>query len=405
MTQSPPRVDAAIIGGGMVGMSLALALAQSGMQVALIEKAPLPAQLDPSFDGRVSAIASGSQRILGSIGAWQGMESYAQPILDIRVSDSDRPFFLHYDHQEIGSDPFGYIVENRHIRYALQQAALALPNLVIMDDTTLESFERDDAGVMLHFKQRPSLRCALIIGADGKNSTLRQWAGIGVTESRYGQTAIVCTIAHSQPHHGLAQERFLPAGPFAVLPMTQQRSSLVWVEPDERVGLYLELPNDEFIQEIRERVGAYLGDLRLEGNRFGYPLSVLHAKTYIGHRLALIGDAAHAIHPIAGQGVNLGFRDVGVLAQLLSERFQLGLDIGAADILAHYQRWRRFDNVAMLATTDGLNRLFSNAIPPLRLARGLGLWGVGKIPPLKRFFMRHAMGMVGDLPQVLRDKR
>ena len=283
-----------------------------------------------------------------------------------------------------------------------------------------------------------------MIGADGKQSQVRALAGIKATEWKYKQTAIVCTIRHELPHHGLAQERFLPAGPFAVLPMTPifpsplvgeggaqrrergylkdnskipplpnplpqgerenfYRSSLVWVEPDDRIKLYLELPEKEFAQEIHERVGDYLGTIETAGQRFSYPLSLMHANTYISDRLALIGDAAHAIHPIAGQGVNLGFRDVGVLAELITARFRLGLDIGSDEVLAHYQRWRRFDNVAMLAVTDGLNRLFSNNLLPIRVARDLGLWTVAKLPPLKRFFMRDAMGLTGDLPEMMKE--
>jgi len=441
MTDSTERpLDVVISGGGMVGMTLAVALARAGITVAVIEKTHVSEQLEPAFDGRVSAIAHGSKLLLDSIGVWQGMAPHAEPILDIRVSDGDTPFFLHYDHREVGGDAFGYIVENRHIRHALHAAAKSLPTLAILDKASLDSFERDEAGVTLRFRERPSLRCRLLIGADGKHSAIRKQAGIEAMEWGYNQTAIVCTIEHELPHHGLAQERFLPAGPFAVLPMTSSpsplvgegrgegvapqtppsnalrntplpnplpqgergRSSLVWVEPDDRVGIYLALPEEEFVQEIRERVGGSLGAIRTSGARFSYPLSLMHAKSYIGHRLALIGDAAHAIHPIAGQGVNLGFRDVGVLAELITERARLGLDIGADDVLSHYQRWRCFDNVTMLAATDTLNRLFSNRFPPLRLARGLGLWTVGKIPPLKRLFMRDAMGVLGDVPGLKR---
>ncbi len=403
MTQNH-SFDVAIAGGGMAGMTLAVALARANLNVAVIEKTPMSSQLESAFDGRVSAIAEGSRRILDSAGAWEQMAPHAQPILDIRVSDGTAPFFLHYDHHEVGEQPFGYIVENRYIRNALHSAAADLAHLEIFDQAMLEGFERDSGGITLRLKDNPPIRCALLVGADGKNSAIRSLAGIKITEWNYRQTAIVCTIAHELPHHGLAQERFLPAGPFAVLPMRGNRSSLVWVEPDNRVQLYLDLPEEEFVQEITERVGDYLGIIRTEGRRFSYPLGLLHAKTYIGHRLVLVGDAAHTIHPIAGQGVNLGFRDVGVLVQLLTKQHALGFDIGAPELLAHYQRWRRFDNVTMLAVTDGLNRLFGINAVPVRLARGLGLWAVGKMPPIKRFFMRHAMGLVGDLPEAVRKR-
>jgi 2-octaprenyl-6-methoxyphenol hydroxylase len=379
-----------------------MALARAGIMVAVIERTSMPEQLEDHFDGRVSAIAYGSMRILDGIGVWPKIAA-SQPILDIRVSDGAMPFFLHYDHEEVGDRPFGYIVENRHLRHALQQAAAELPSLHIFERTTLDSFERDGAGVTLRLAGKPAIRCNLLVGADGKFSAIRQQADIGTLEWGYPQTAIVCTIAHEKPHHGLAQERFLPAGPFAVLPMTGNRSSLVWVEPADRVQMYLDLDDGECVQEITERVGPHLGAIRIEGKRFSYPLSMMHAKSYIGHRLALIGDAAHAIHPLAGQGVNLGFRDVAILSELIIEHTRLGLDIGSEQVLEHYQRWRRFDNVTMLTVTDGLNRLFGSQFAPVRLARGLGMWAVAGVPPLKRFFMRHAMGLVGDLPKIVKE--
>jgi 2-octaprenyl-6-methoxyphenol hydroxylase len=398
---SSDNYDVAIVGGGMVGMSLAIALAREHMRVAVIEKTAMPAQLAPGFDGRVSAIALGSQRILDNIGAWEHMAAHAEPILDIRVSDGDTPFFLHYDHHEVGEEPFGYIVENRYIRHALQTAAAKLPTLMVMEQCEVKSFESSGAFSTITLSRNDEkIRARLLVAADGRHSPLRKIANIGAVQWNYSQTAIVCTIAHEKPHGGLAQERFLPAGPFAVLPMQGNRSSLVWVEPNERVQLYLELPDAEFVQEIRERVGDYLGDITVSGQRFSYPLSLMHAKTYVGERLALIGDAAHAIHPIAGQGVNLGFRDVAAMHELLTERFTLGLDIADAGTLAHFERWRRFDNVVMLATTDLLNRLFSNRIIPIQLARGLGLWAVEKMPGVKRYFMRNAMGLTGDMPKL-----
>ena len=397
------QFDVVIAGGGMVGMSLAIALASSNIHVAVIDKTILTSQLQPSFDGRVSAISYGSKCILDGIGVWAGMAAEAEPILDIRVSDGNMPFFLHYDHHEVGENPLGYIVENRHTRTALQQVASALPTLTLLDNQSLESIERDDGSVTVRLKGGQALRCRLLVGADGKHSAIRSLAQIKAMEWHYRQTAIVCTITHEKPHNGLAQERFLPAGPFAVLPMRGNRSSLVWVEPEDRVSLYLELSEGELIQEIQERVGDYLGKIQTASECFSYPLSLMHAKSYIGHRIALMGDAAHAMHPIAGQGVNLGFRDVGVLAELITERFHLGLDIGSSDVLARYQQWRRFDNVTMLAVTDGLNRLFCINVLPVQLARGFGLWAVGKLPPLKKFLMRHAMGLVGDLPKIIKE--
>lgn len=390
--------DVTIVGGGMVGMSLAVALARDGISVAVIEHSSLPAQLEPAFDGRVCAIALGSKNMLAGIGVWQAMAPQTEPILDIRVSDGDTPFFLHYDHHEIGDQPFGYIIENRYIRNALHEAAVTLPALTVLDNTRVLNFTANEEQVTLELSNQSSLSCKLLIGADGKQSQIRKLAGIEAVEWSYNQTAIVCTIHHEHPHEGLAQERFLPAGPFAALPMTGNRSSLVWVEPNDRVQAYLELPDDDFNQEITERVGDYLGKIAVHGPRFSYPLTLMHAKTYVGKRLALMGDAAHGMHPIAGQGVNLGFRDVAVLHELITQ----ATDIGSEEMLAHYQRWRRFDNTAMLAVTDMLTRLFSNNVIPLQLVRDMGLWAVSKMPPVKRFFMKHAMGLVGDVPKLIR---
>jgi 2-octaprenyl-6-methoxyphenol hydroxylase len=390
--------DVIIAGGGMVGMSMAVAIARCGISVCLIEKTALPQQLESHFDGRVSALALGSVRLLAAIGAWDDMLPHAEPIKDIRVSDGDTPFFLNYDHKEVGSEPFGYIVENRYIRHALHEAAKKLPNIAIIENASIVAFRSDSTQARLALEDSREFSAALVLAADGKFSTLRDLAGIEAIHRDYNQTAIVCTIAHSKSHHGLAQERFLPAGPFAVLPMTQQRSSLVWVEPKDRVSIYMELPDAECEQEITERVGDYLGKITLAGKRFTYPLSLMHAKDYICTRFALIGDAAHSMHPIAGQGVNLGFRDVAVLEELIRKQHTLGLDIGVDSLLEHYRRWRRFDNVSMLAVTDGLNQLFCSSLLPVKTARGLGMWGVSKMPFLKKFFMSHAMGLVGDLP-------
>ena len=396
------KSDAIIAGGGLVGMSMAIAIAQCGASVIVLEKTSMPSQLEANFDGRVSAIAYGSQQILDHLGVWQHIKPHAEPILDIRVTDGDTPFFLHYDHNEVGDKPFGYIAENRHTRIALQKVAAQYANIEVIDNCSISSISVNASQATVALTDGQSLQCRLLIGADGRQSHIRKLSGIAKTEWSYQQVAIVCTIEHEKPHHGLAQERFLPAGPFAVLPMTGNRSSLVWVEPADRVGIYLGLPEAEFVQEITERVGNYLGRIKTTGPRFSYPLSLMHANRYSAERIALIGDAAHGMHPIAGQGVNLGWRDVAALAELIEKQFTVGMDIGGSEVLDAYQRWRRFDNISMLAVTDMLTRLFSNKILPLQIARDLGMWAVGKMPPAKKLFMRHAMGLVGDLPKILR---
>lgn len=395
--------DAIIIGGGLVGMATAIAFARSGLNVAVIEQTPPPMQLKERFDGRVSAIALGSQRLFANLGIWPHLKPFAEPIQDIRVIDQNSPLFLHYDHREIGAEPFGWILENRHIRESLfKRAEDFIGNLTIIAPTALQDIESTAHHTKTILADGRILIAPLLIAADGKFSRVREKAGIKTLTLPYNQTAIVCTISHTQPHDGLALERFLPIGPFAVLPMQNNRSSLVWTESPERAKLLLTLPEDAFIQEIERRVGTYLGDISLVGGRFSYPLTLVHAEQYHAERIALVGDAAHSIHPIAGQGVNLGFRDVAVLAEIVTDSARLGMDIGSPSVLEAYSRWRKFDALAMVATTDFLNRLFSNSVFPISFARRAGLELVGKLPPVKKFFMRHAMGLEGDLPKLMR---
>jgi 2-octaprenyl-6-methoxyphenol hydroxylase len=422
---APPdtlEVDIAVVGGGMVGMTLAAALATAGLSVVIIDAEAPAAMTAAAFDGRSSAIAFGSQRVLDGIGAWSDMRSEAQPILDIRVSDGDSTggvsrLFLHYDHRDLAppgtrpvhAPPFGYIVENRVIRRALLRRLADLPTLTHAAPARAVSVERRSADARLHLDDGRRIGARLVVAADGRKSPLRAAAGIHVTEWAYAQTGIVCTVAHEKPHHGVAHEHFLPAGPFAMLPMVDadgmHRSSIVWTERRELAPTMMALGDADFAAEIERRFGPSLGRLRPIGGRFAYPLTLVHAERYIDHRLALLGDAAHAIHPIAGQGLNLGLRDVAALAEAAVDGRRLGLDIGDAVVLERYQRWRRFDNLVLLAVTDGLNRLFSNDVAPLRLARDIGLAAVDRVPPLKRLFMRHAMGMVGDLPRLMRGER
>ena len=393
--------DVIISGGGMVGLSLALALAQGGLHVCIIERTGFDTQHDEKFDGRVSAIAHGSKRMLEALGVWAPMQQNACPILDIRVSDDDSASFLHYNYKEVGDDPFGYIAENRHLRQSLYRAAQALPNLDFHVPHHITQIDVGQVSARIVCDDGAVLAAPLLVGAEGKHSPVRSAAKIDVVGGGYSQTAIVCSIAHSLPHNGLAQERFLPVGPFAVLPMTENRSSLVWVESPDMAAHLVTLPEEVLVKEIKTRVGDYLGEVSLLGPRYTYPLGVQHATRYIDKRLALVGDAAHAIHPLAGQGLNLGLRDVAVLAELVLDNARLGMDVGATQMLSRYQSWRRFDNVSMTLATDGLNRLFSNDFLPLKLARRTGLSAVGKLPGVKRLFMRTAMGAEGKLPRLL----
>jgi len=396
------RTDVLIVGGGMVGLTLGAALAEAGVEVTILDREAPLAQEARAYDGRTSAIAWGSAEALRAIGLWQALEAEAEPILDIRVSDGPSLLFLEYRHADVASHPLGYILENSVIRSALHAHFAALPAAKLMAPVTLKRLARERHRVRAELADGSAVEAALAVAADGRGSRLREEAGIAVTSWSYAQCGIVATIAHERPHEGVAHERFLAPGPLAFLPMRGRRSSIVWTEHARLAPSLLALDERAFAATLERRFGDYLGRLTLAGPRSSYPLQLLHAERYVDERLVLIGDAAHAIHPIAGQGLNLGLRDVAALAEILVEAKRLGLDLGEAQLLERYQRWRRFDNTLLMAATDVLNRLFSTASPLVRLVRDLGLGAVNELPPLKRFFMRHAMGVVGELPRLLR---
>jgi 2-octaprenyl-6-methoxyphenol hydroxylase len=396
------NVDALIVGAGMVGGPLALALAKAGLDIAVIDGADPASTLAAEFDGRSSAIAYATQRVLAATGVWERLAAKATPILDIRVADGDSPLFLHYDHAEIGGDALGYMVENRDFRKSVLDRLQNTQGVSFFAPSRAISIDRAPGGVRARISGGMEIHATLLIGADGRSSAVRHGAGIRIATWSYAQTAIVVTVRHERPHDNVAHEHFLPAGPFAILPLAGDRSSIVWTERNAVAPAILALDEEDFLEELSARFGDFLGRLAVLGGRWSYPLVLQAAESAIAHRLALVGDAYHAMHPIAGQGVNMGLRDVAALAETLIDAVRLGLDIGDVSVLGDYQRWRRFDNTLMLAATDGLNRLFSNSVPPVRLARDLGLAAVNRLPPLKRRFMRHAMGLAGDLPRMLR---
>ncbi|MFO1152649.1 MAG: UbiH/UbiF/VisC/COQ6 family ubiquinone biosynthesis hydroxylase [Rhodospirillales bacterium] len=401
--EQPVWADVLIVGGGLVGGTLAIALAEAGLSSLVVEAGDPQAALDAGFDGRCSAIALSSKRMLGALGLWEPLAADAAPMLDIRVTDGPSRLFLHYDHREVGDEPFGFMLENRLLRRALLARMMAEPAIRLLAPDRVVRLERSGDGVDAWLASGRRLRATLAVAAEGRASRTRDEAGIRVTRWGYRQTAIVCTVRHQRPHGFVAHEHFLPAGPFAILPLQPgDRSSLVWTEREALAPLIMAGSEAQFLVELRRRFGDFLGELAVEGPRFSHPLSLQYAERSIDRRLALVGDAAHAMHPIAGQGLNMGFRDVAALTEVLADAKGRRQDPGDARVLARYQRWRRFDNTLMLAMTDGLNRLFSNDIAPIRLARDLGLAGVNRLPPLKRLFMRHAMGLAGELPRLMR---
>lgn len=414
------RVDLAIVGAGLNGSLLALAAGAAGLRTALIDRVPLKSMAEAAFDGRTTAIAYTSQRLFEALGVWADLAAQAEPILDIRISDAGHdgrtsPLFLHFDHREAADDeehaaPMGWIVENRFLRASLLKRLAACPSVeLIAPDEVIET-DRDLHRAELTLKSGRRLAARLVASAEGRFGTMREDAGIGARAWSYNQTAIVLVAEHERPHRGVAQEKFLPGGPFAILPMRDSaegshRSSIVWTERAGLARRLLELDPARFQGEFARRFGDHLGKVQAVGPRWSHPLGLVHAERYVEQRLVLVGDAAHGIHPIAGQGYNLGVRDIAALVEVLVDAKRLGLDIGAADTLERYARWRRADNFTMVAATDLLNRLFSNDIKPIRLMRDIGLAAIHRVPPLRRFFVRHAMGLSGDLPRLIRGER
>ena len=400
-------VDVCVVGAGPVGGTLACRLQSAGVTVAIVDHAELPPMEHPDFDGRAYAVAAGSRRLLEAAGLWQELPQPTCAITDIRISDgrvgrSASRLFLHFDVRDRdakgpgGAEAMGWMVEARSLRVALNRALRDRPGLSL--HAPAEAVVEPSAGHALVHLPAGTLRARLVVSAEGRSSRLRDAAGIRTTRLPYRQVGMVCAIAHELPHHGTALEHFLPGGPFAQLPMCATEgapnvSAIVWTERTALGERMMRLGDAAYGREVARRLGDHLGAVRLIGRRWLYPLSAMHAHRYVDHRLALVGDAAHGIHPIAGQGLNLGFRDVLALSALVIEAVGDGRDPGDPALLARYQRARRPDNLLMLAATDGLDRLFSSDSRLLRGVRDIGIAGVQRLPGLKRAFMTRAMGM------------
>ncbi|MES2710018.1 MAG: UbiH/UbiF/VisC/COQ6 family ubiquinone biosynthesis hydroxylase [Pseudomonadota bacterium] len=393
--------DVAIIGAGPVGATLAALLAAEGVSAAIVDAALLPPMEMPAFDGRCYAIALASQRILARAGIWDRLPEPPCPIAHIRIADGrpgerPSPLSLHFAGEEVGEDAFGWMVEARALRVALNARLPSLPSLSVHAPATA-TVTRDERGAEVVLSDGTRFRARLVIAAEGRGSPLRKQAGIRVSTLDYGCMGLVGAIAHERPHNNTALEKFLPNGPFAQLPINgtpehPHASAIVWSDRTLIARKALAMDDADYGREIARRMGDHLGAIRPIGRRWSYPLSALHAHRYTATRLALVGDAAHGIHPIAGQGLNLGFRDVGALADLIAEAHHASEDVGSPGLLARYQAARRPDALMMLGATHALERLFGNDFAPVRIARRLGIAAVGRIPPLKRFFIRRAMG-------------
>jgi 2-octaprenyl-6-methoxyphenol hydroxylase len=399
--------DLIIVGGGLNGPALALAAAQSGFRVTIIDSLAIDTRKDPDFDGRSYALALASMRLLRGIGVWDAIKDHAQPMLEIKVTDGrigegPSPWMMHFDHAEIEEGPMGYMVQDRHLRRAFLDAMAADDRITQLAEETVVAQSTDASGVTVTLASGKVVHGYLLIGSDGRKGGTATRAGIKRTGWGYGQTAVVCAVAHEKPHGGIAHQFFMPAGPLAILPLTENRSSIVWSETDARAAELIAMNDADFMEALRPAFGSFLGQISLTGARFSYPLGLTLANSFIADRMALIGDAAHGVHPIAGQGLNAGLRDVAALADVLETARARGEDIGGAQALARYQEWRRFDTATLALATDTFNRLFSNDNPLIRAARDLGMGVVNATPSLRRSFMRRAAGLSGDLPRLMR---
>lgn len=398
------RFDIVVVGGGLVGSALALALARHGVEVALLDPVAAETRADTEFDGRAYAVAPGSANLLRALGVWEAVEDRAELVRHIAVEDRAPgplpPASLHFDPAEGEQPVLGWILEDRWLRPALLRAVAEAPQIDHRSPARPAAVRLTPTGAEVDVEGE-TLRAAAVLACDGRRSATARAAGIRYLAWDYPQTGLVCAVEHSLPHEGAAHQAFFPSGPFAQLPLPGNRSSIVWSERRARADEVAAMDDDAYAAEIARRLGGRLGEVRLAGRRWVYPLGLSLATSYARARLAVVGDAAHGVHPIAGQGLNMGLRDVAALAEVLVEAARRGEDIGAVDVLRRYEQWRRFDATAMTLGMDGLNRLFSTGSGPVQALRNAGLRMVAGLAPARRFFMAEAAGLSGDVPRLL----
>lgn len=401
--------DIVIAGGSFAGLSLALALARAdkAIRVAVIDRTPPEDAVKAQSDGRATALSAASQKLFAALGVWEAVKDTAQPMVRMEITDSGlksviRPNLLHFDSELRPGKPAAFMIENHLLRAALVEQAGKQAGIDFRAPETVMGFETGDGGLDISLGGGGVLKAGLLVAADGRRSALRKQAGIKTTGWSYGQVGIVATIAHAKPHDGLAIQHFLPAGPFAILPLTGNRSSIVWSEEAEFGRAIVGGSDEAFLAEVEARFGVRFGTISLAGPRAAFPLDFHLARGFVAERIALVGDAAHGVHPLAGQGLNIGLRDVAALAEVVVDARRIGLEPGAPQTLQRYERWRRFDSAFSGLAMDGLNRLFSNDNGPVRALRSLGLGLVDRAPRLKQFFVHEAAGMTGEVPLLLR---
>jgi 2-octaprenyl-6-methoxyphenol hydroxylase len=398
------RADVIIFGGGLIGPALAAALDSSGLSAIVVDPADPALRADAGFDGRTSAVSSSSMRMLATIGVADHLAERGCPIWRIAVADGLKPGGLRFDPDD--DEPLGFMHENRRLRAALQARAEAGKNIWLLWKSTVTNVHRGDHGVVVSLEDGRKLSAPLLVAADGRNSKTREVAGINIARWKYDHQAIVSVLRHERPHEHVAYEIFYPTGPFALLPMNDDavghRSAIVWSVQNEDAAGWLSLTDEDFAAEAQAAMGGFLGKIEMLAPRSAYPLGFHHAAEITAKRLALVGDAAHAIHPIAGQGLNLGFRDVAALAEVLVEGARLGLDLGDRQLLDRYQRWRSLDALSVAFATDSLTRIYGIPGASASAIRRFGMALVGRISPLKNRLMNEARGTSGELPLLLR---